>query len=127
MAAPEIKLGKIKQIALVQKDVPGAVAFYRDGLGLTLLFEMAGMAFFDAGGVRLMMTNASAPEFDHPNSIIYFDVPDIQAAWEQCKARGVKFEQDPHAVGKTGTHEIWICACRDPEGNVIELMQERPL
>jgi methylmalonyl-CoA/ethylmalonyl-CoA epimerase len=127
MTKPEIKLGRIKQIALVQKDVARAVPFYKDGLGLTLLFEVAGMAFFDAGGVRLMLTKPSAPEFDHPNSILYFDVPDIHAAYAQCKARGVTFDEEPHAVGKTATHEVWICACRDPEKNVIELMEERKL
>jgi catechol-2,3-dioxygenase len=57
-----LMLGKVQQIALVQHDVERATAFYRDALGLTLQFAMAGMAFFDAGGVRLMLTKPSAPE-----------------------------------------------------------------
>jgi methylmalonyl-CoA/ethylmalonyl-CoA epimerase len=123
----ETKLGKIRQIALVMHDVAKAVPFYRDALGMTLQFEMAGMAFFDAGGVRLMMTKPSAPELDHPNSILYFDVPDILAAQRDLEARGVTFFEAPHAVGKTATHEIWIGAFKDPEGNIIEIMQERAL
>jgi methylmalonyl-CoA/ethylmalonyl-CoA epimerase len=118
------KLGKIKQIALVMDDVAKAVPFYRDALGMTLQFEMAGMAFFDAGGVRLMMTKASSPELDHPNSILYFDVPDILAAAKDLDSRGVKFFEAPHAVGKTATHEVWIGAFKDPEGNIIEIMEE---
>ncbi len=121
------KLGKIKQIALVMDDVAKVVPFYRDALGMTLQFEMAGMAFFDAGGVRLMMTKASSPELDYPNSILYFDVPDILAAQKDLTARGVEFLEAPHAVGKTATHEVWIGAFKDPEGNIIELMQEKPL
>ena len=122
-----IRLGKLQQIALVQHDVATAVPFYRDGLGLPLQFEMNGLAFFDAGGVRLMLSPASHAEFDHPNSILYFDVPDCRAAHEALKARGVPFDDEPHLVGKTATHEIWMCFCRDPERNMIGIAEQRPL
>lgn len=123
----EIRLSTLQQIALVQHDVAAAVPFYRDGLGLTLQFEMNGLAFFDAGGVRLMLSNPSHPEFDHANSILYFDVPDCAAAYAAIKKRGVPFDDEPHLVGKTATHEIWLCVCRDPERNVIGVMEQRPL
>ena len=123
----DVRLGKLQQIALVLHDVAAAVPFYRDGLGLPLSFEVAGMAFFDAAGVRLMLTNPSAPEFDHPNSILYFDVPDIQAAFAALRARGVPFDDEPHLVGKTGTHEIWMTFCRDPERNLIGVSEMRAL
>lgn len=122
-----VRLGKIQQIALVQHDVDAAVPFYRDGLGLPLLFEISGMAFFDAGGVRLMLSKPSAPEVDHKNSILYFEVPDIQAAFAALAARGVPFDGDPHLVGKTATHEMWIAFCRDPEGNIIGVSEARPI
>ena len=122
-----IRLGKLQQIALVQHDVAKAVPFYRDGLGLPLQFEMSGMAFFDAAGVRLMLSQPSASEFDHANSILYFDVPDCHAAHTALKARGVPFDDEPHLVGKTATHEIWICFCRDPERNLIGLAEQRPI
>ncbi len=122
----EIKLGKLQQIALVQHDVAKAVPFYRDGLGLPLQFEMNGLAFFDAGGVRLMLSPPSEAEFDHKNSILYFDVPDCPAAYTALKARGVPFDNEPHLVGKTATHEFWMCFCRDPEGNVIGVAESRP-
>lgn len=123
----EIRLSKIQQIALVQHDVERAVPFYRDGLGLTLQFAMAGMAFFDAGGVRLMLTKPSSAEFDHRNSILYFEVADCAAAYAALKVRGVPFDDEPHLVGKTATHELWMAFCRDPEGNVIGLSESRPL
>jgi methylmalonyl-CoA/ethylmalonyl-CoA epimerase len=122
-----IRLGKLQQIALVQHDVAKAVPFYRDGLGLPLQFEMNGLAFFDAGGVRLMLSNPSHAEFDHANSILYFDVPDCQAAYEALKARGVPFDDEPHLVGKTAAHEIWMCFCRDPERNMIGIAEQRPI
>jgi len=123
----DIRLSKIQQIALVQHDVERAVPFYRDGLGLTLQFAMAGMAFFDAGGVRLMLTKPSSAEFDHKNSILYFEVADCASAYAALKARGVPFDDEPHLVGKTATHELWMAFCRDPEGNVIGISESRPL
>lgn len=122
-----IRLGKIQQIALVQHDVDRAVPFYRDGLGLPLQFAMAGMAFFDAGGVRLMLTKPSSPEVDHKNSILYFEVENCAAAHAALKARGVPFDDEPHLVGKTGTHELWMAFCRDPEGNLIAISESRPI
>lgn len=120
------RVGALQQVALVQHDVARALPFYRDGLGLPLLFETAGMAFLDASGVRLMLTRPSAPEFDHRNSILYFDVPDCRAAHAALSARGVPFDDAPHLVGRTATHEIWMCFCRDPEGNVIGIAENRP-
>ena len=123
----DVRLGRIQQVALVQHDVARAVPFYRDGLGLPLQFEVEGMAFFDAAGVRLMLTKPSAPEFDHPNSVLYFDVPDCRAAFDALKARGVPFDDEPHLVGRTATYELWMAFCRDPERNVIAITEQRPL
>lgn len=123
----EIRLSKIQQIALVQHDVDAAVPFYRDGLGLPLQFAMAGMAFFDAGGVRLMLTKPSSADLDHPNSVLYFEVANCQAAYDALKARGVPFDDQPHLVGKTATHELWMAFCRDPERNLIAISESRPL
>jgi catechol 2,3-dioxygenase-like lactoylglutathione lyase family enzyme len=123
----QVRLGRIQQIALVQHDVARAVPFYRDGLGLPLQFEVAGMAFFDAGGVRLMLTRPSAPEFDHPNSILYFEVPDCAPAHAALTSRGVPFDDAPHLVGRTATHELWMAFCRDPERNLIGISEQRPI
>ncbi|MGH8285519.1 MAG: VOC family protein [Steroidobacteraceae bacterium] len=49
-------IGKLSQVAINVKDLPRAVAFYRDVLGLKFLFEAPPqMVFFDCGGVRLML------------------------------------------------------------------------
>jgi len=62
-------LAQIGQIAIAMKDLPRAVAFYRDVLGLPFLFEAPPkLAFFDCAGVRLMLSEPEKPEFDHPAS-----------------------------------------------------------
>src|ERR1700721_203779 len=92
-AAPGIGISRIGQIAMNAHDVERAAAFYQDALGLKLLFKAPpGLAFFDCGGVRLMLDRAEKPEFDHPSSVLYFSVPDIQAAFGKLKEDGVHFE-----------------------------------
>lgn len=114
----------IGQIAVPVHDLERAVAFYRDTLGLSLLFQVPKMAFFDCGGVRLMLSIPDAPEFDHPASIIYYRVADIAGAHEALSLRGVRFEAAPHMVADLGTHELWLAFFRDPDDNVLALMSE---
>src|SRR5499425_581585 len=85
-------LSRIGQIAVNAQDVDRATAFYRDVLGLQHLFRAGQLSFFDCGGVRLMLDKPEKPEFDHPSSVLYFYVADIQATCERLKAAGTKFE-----------------------------------
>ncbi len=117
-------LSQIGQIAVNVHDLPKAVAFYRDTLGMKFLFEVPGMAFFDCGGVRLMLGLPEKPEFDHPASILYYRVEDIQRAYKTLSDRGVRFENEPHLIARMPDHELWMAAFRDPDGNLLELMSE---
>ncbi len=117
-------LSEIGQIAIPVRDLKQATAFYRDTLGMKLLFEVPNMSFFACGGVRLMLSAAEKPEFDHPASILYFRVPDIQAAYERLVARGVRFEDKPHLVARMPDHELWLTFLRDLDNNLFALMSE---
>ena len=118
-------LSRIGQIAVVVHDLPRAVAFYRDALGMRLLFEAPpGMAFFDCAGVRLMLSLPSAPEFDHPASIIYYSVDDIHEAVAALTARGVVFETPAHLLARLPQADLWMASFRDPDRNILELMSE---
>jgi catechol 2,3-dioxygenase-like lactoylglutathione lyase family enzyme len=117
-------LSRIGQIAINVHDVGKAVAFYRDILGMKFLFEVPGMAFFDCGGVRLMLGLPSEPQFDHPASILYYRVQDIHAAYRTLLARGVRFEAEPHLLVRMPDHELWLAAFRDVDQNLLELMSE---
>jgi methylmalonyl-CoA/ethylmalonyl-CoA epimerase len=120
------RLGPIGQIAMNARDVPRAVQFYRDALGLPLLFEAPPkMAFFDCDGVRLMLSLPESDQYDHPGSILYFRVPDIEAAHGALSARGVAFADAPHLVARMPDHELWMTFFRDSEGNTLALMSER--
>src|SRR5438105_5081963 len=103
MVAPALQ--RIHQISIRTQDTPRAVAFYRDMLGLKLLFQAPpALAFFDCGGVRLMLGPAE-PEFDHQGSVIYFAVDDINAAHTALAAAGVTVRTEPHLIAKLPTAE----------------------
>ncbi len=126
-AAPSpLAITQIRQIAINVHDTGRAVEFYRDTLGLPLLFSAGPFTFFDCGGVRLMLTPPERPEFDHPASILYFKVADIQAAHARLVERNVRTEGEPHIVAKMPDHDLWISEFRDSEGNIMALMSEVP-
>ena len=123
--ATGIGISRVGQIAINAHDVERASAFYQDVLGLQLLFKAGpGLAFFDCGGVRLMLTRPEKPEFDHPSSILYFAVADIHAAHEKMKGNGVRFEDEPHLLAKMPDHDLWMVFFRDSEGNLMGMMSE---
>jgi methylmalonyl-CoA/ethylmalonyl-CoA epimerase len=120
------KLSTIGQIAMVVKDVPRAVAFYRDVLGMRFLFQAPpSLAFFDCGGVRLMLDVPEDKEFDHPGSVLYFKVDDIDAIYADLTGKGVDFRAAPHLIAKLPDHELWMAFFHDGEGNTLALMHEK--
>jgi len=121
-----IGISRIGQIAINVHDLNRATAFYRDKLGLPLLFAVGNLAFFDCGGVRLMLSFPEKPEFDHPSSILYFTVPEIGAAHRQMLASGVQFEDEPHLIARMPNHDLWMTHFHDSEQNLLALMSEVP-
>jgi methylmalonyl-CoA/ethylmalonyl-CoA epimerase len=119
-------LDRIGQIAINVKDVERAAGFYRDVLGMRHLFTVPRMAFFDCGGIRLMLGVAEKPELDHPSSIIYFQVDDIELAHDVLSERGVSFEGRPHLVARLASSELWMAFFRDLEGNLLAIQSEGP-
>jgi methylmalonyl-CoA/ethylmalonyl-CoA epimerase len=114
----------IGQISIVVQELERATAFYRDVLGLPFLFGFPGLAFFDCAGVRLMLSRAETPELDHPSSVLYFRVPDINAGHQRLVEQGVKILEGPRLIAPMPTYDLWMSAFRDSEGNIHQLMAE---
>jgi len=122
--ANTFQLSQIGQIAVPVSDVERAIAFYRDTLGMRFLFQAPpGLGFFDCGGVRLMLDGPARAQAG-TSSVIYYRVPDLDAAFEALSARGVAFEAKPHVVAKLPDHELWMAFFRDPDANLLALMSE---
>lgn len=121
-------LSVIGQIAVNVHDLERAVAFYRDVLGMKLLFQAPpNLAFFSCGDVRLMLDVPEDKEFDHPSSVIYYRVDDVGEAHRILSSRGVAFMGEPHVIHRTETYELWMAFFRDPDDNVLAVMAEAPI
>jgi methylmalonyl-CoA/ethylmalonyl-CoA epimerase len=121
-----IQISKLGQVSVRVHDLDRATAFYRDILGLTMLFTTGTLTFFDCAGVRLMLSRPEKTEFDHPGSILYFVVPDIRKAHNHMRESGARIETEPRLVARMPSHDLWMFGFHDSEDNLLELMSEVP-
>lgn len=125
MSSPSVAISRLGQVAIPAQDIARAIAFYRDTLGLRLLFEAPPkLAFFDCGGVRLMLSEPEGGTALQPGSILYYLVEDLPAAHEALVARGVAFLHAPQCIATMPDHALWMAFLNDSEGNVVGLMSE---
>jgi predicted enzyme related to lactoylglutathione lyase len=116
---------KIAQLLIPIGDFDAGVAFYRDTLGIPFLFAAPPqMAFFNCGGIRLLVGVMPPGQEAQRGSVVYFQVDDIHAAFSSLKEKAVAFKADPHVVNRTPQSELWLAEFVDPDGNQLALMAE---
>ena len=118
--SPSLAGRKLVQVALTTRDAERSKAFYRDVLGLPLLFEVPNMTFYQLGDLRLMvgMENSMTPG----GSVLYLDAPDIDTLGAELEKRGVRFLGPATVVQRTEKGELRLREFRDPDGNSLALM-----
>ncbi|WP_214779851.1 VOC family protein [Exiguobacterium sp. s22] len=115
----------IGQIYIPVKELDRAITFYRDILKLPLLFQAGTLAFFNCGGIRLMLSPPENEDFATSSPILYLSVESIDDAYAQLKNVGVSFIDQPHLVAKMDTTETWMSFFRDSEHNLLALLCEK--
>ncbi|WP_409290829.1 VOC family protein [Peribacillus sp. SCS-37] len=115
---------KVGQVGVPVKDLHRALNFYKEKLGLSLLFSTDSMAFFECDGLRLMLSLPEKDEFTHSSSVIYFQVDDIKNAYKHLIGKKVVFTDEPHIVVKMEQTETWMVFFKDTEDNTHALMSE---
>jgi DNA-binding CsgD family transcriptional regulator/catechol 2,3-dioxygenase-like lactoylglutathione lyase family enzyme len=115
-------LGPIGQIARSVSDIAAARLWYGETLGLSHLYSFGNLAFYDCGGVRLMLSEGDGGPAE---SILYFRVPDVRSAHAGLAARGVTFTSAPHIIHthEDGTEE-WMAFFTDNEGRPLAIMAQ---
>lgn len=114
------------QVAITVSDVQKALAFYRDILGLAFLFSPSQtLAFLAAGSVRIMLSTPQGAGAVGANSILYFHVTDIESAHARMVAAGATNEREPQLAARLPDHALWTSFLRDPDGNLVGLMEEK--
>ena len=127
MAEPTTLLSGIMQIAITVQDLDRAIAFYKDILGLKFLFKAPpSLAFFDCGGIRLLMSPLEAGQAKAFSTVVYYRVADIQAAARELNAKGASLDLHPKKIADLGKVEVWLAEFKDTEGNSLALMSEVP-
>ncbi|MFL5580876.1 MAG: VOC family protein [Gemmatimonadaceae bacterium] len=125
-----LRLDRVGQIALQVRDIERAVAFYRDSLGVPFLFTAPpGLAFFRCGDLSLMLSTPESDAEPHraSTSAIYFQVDDVHAAHAALRDRGVSFIGAPHVVHRAPDFELWMAFFRDPDENMLVVMERKPI
>ncbi len=112
----------LQQVAVTTADLEQAVIFYRDTLGLPLMFVANEMAFFDVAGMRLMVALDRNREMTRPATILYFDAPDFDETVARLHAARVTLEGPVETVQVTSAGELKLQQFVDPDGNALAVM-----
>lgn len=113
------------QIAITVADVAAAKEFYQNVLGLTSLFDAGpNLSFLQTGDVRVMLTTPQGHGQPGNNSVLYFKVSPIVEIYERMLLAGATAERAPGLTAKMPDHDLWMGFVRDPENNLVGLMEE---
>lgn len=119
-------LSSIGQVAITVSDVTVAKSFYHELLGLPLLFDAgANLSFLQADSVRIMLSTPQGHGEPGKNSVLYFRTLDIENTFESFVAKGATEERPPQLAAKMPDHELWIGFLRDPDNNLVGIMEEK--
>lgn len=120
---------KVDYVMVMVSDMTRSVAFYRDKLGLALKFESPEWTEFQTGATTLALHGGGKPATTAPSEesgkqagacFIGFSVLDLDRAYEELKAKGVRFTMPPTAREGEG---IKLAVFLDPDGLPISLAQ----
>ena len=83
------------------------------------------LAFLSAGTVRIMLSTPQGAGTVGGNSVLYFKVNDIEMAYAAIVKRGATEADAPHLIAKMPDHDLWMAFVRDPDGNLVGMMEEK--
>jgi predicted enzyme related to lactoylglutathione lyase len=96
--------------------------FYRDVLGLPVGIESPDFVLFGKPGTPALALGTHSEvhgrNADPARHMVGLVSDDVTAEWKRLKAAGVEFIEDPKDYG-----QLWLATLKDPEGNLIQLVQ----
>jgi len=109
-------------VTLIVSDLARSITFYRDTLGLAEVETGKGAAVLASGDARILLKRVQdMTRVDRRVVHLNFEVPDVQAAYEELRAKGVEFVHKPRVVSHGEQYELWAATFRDPDGHAIAL------
>jgi predicted enzyme related to lactoylglutathione lyase len=108
---------KFDNLDLIVRDVPAAVAFFEDVVGLEVRVSDENFAELDSGDVTIMLSPAAlVPVRPVSGVILHFQVDDVRELLERARSLGVEVLMEPTRTD-WGTESALIAG---PEELVID-------
>lgn len=122
----ENKITELGQLAITVENVKRSLEFYRDILGLDFIFSPSeNLAFLRCGATRIMLATPQGAGEIGKNSIPYFKLSNIEEFYKTAVANGARQEREPQLAVQMPDHELWIGFLKDPDENLIGIMEEK--
>jgi catechol 2,3-dioxygenase-like lactoylglutathione lyase family enzyme len=104
----------LNQVTVQSVNIPESIKFYR-ALGLKLIVESEHYARFECPAGSATFSVHLVDRVVPSNTVVYFEVGDVEQTARQLEAGGLKFSRQP-------TQERWLwqeSRLEDPSGNEI--------
>ena len=115
----------LSAVSVWSADLKNLLPFYRDVLGLEVVIESPRFVVLgEAGGPsvgRGTHSDVRGRNADPARHMIGLTTDDLAGDWKRLKAAGVESVEAP-----TDYDTVSIANLKDPEGNLIQLIQRRP-
>jgi len=114
-----VRLLQISAIMLGVRDLPQALAFYEEQLGLKVIMRESQLALLQCGTVTLGLSRGhvhAAPNVTGATEVV-FQVETVRAAHRELTSKGVSFTSEPHQV----TPADWVAHFRDVDGHLLSI------
>jgi catechol 2,3-dioxygenase-like lactoylglutathione lyase family enzyme len=114
-------------VTMLVSNLDRSVAFYRDVLGFAEIANRYPSARLERQGARIVLRATALPEPVNRRLVqLVLDVPDVEAAYQDLRNRGVSFIHRPRPVSQYEQFTQWAATLHDPDGHAISIAQWRP-
>jgi predicted enzyme related to lactoylglutathione lyase len=113
----------LRGASIWSEDVKNLLPFYRDVLGLRVGFESPGFVVLGELGTPALALGTHSEvhgrNADPARHMVGLATDDARADWKRLKTAGVEFVEDPTDYGN-----LRIATLKDPEGNLVQLLEQ---
>ena len=116
--AETAQLSRIAAVMLGVRNLPQAIAFYKDKLGLEVIMQESELALMQCGSVILGLSPRHANAAPLAEAVeISFGVDNLRATHKALGEKGLVFLGEPRAVTPTD----WAVHFKDVDGHLLSL------
>lgn len=104
------------------QDLNNLLPFYHDLLGLPIAVQIPGFVVLGKLGAAALALGTHSEvrgrNIDPARHMVALETDDVDSEWKRLRAAGVEFIEDP-----TDSGQLRIATMKDPEGNLVQLLQ----